>query len=430
MNLTIKTFQSFNYTDYLNKTFRIVKIDGKDVISSDGKIEINGRINISESLSKNWTLQTAHDCAIGPILLFDSKMRMTGQIEGKGESKKKKIKIKPNIYYFESKIKNIRLNIKNKPPKINENETRVEVSGSQISEGKKLIYWDINNPLEVRHIVSATDIEDNNQLQFFWTLENESRYPIEFITNSSSSINRWKLKSGETYIFKVKAKDPDGDFSEIVSVNIIDRDNKSIYKSIFIPPWEFYSINLVFILIVAILIASLSFAIKFRSVFCIRKRDLMMILIYDIKSYIKNFYENPFPNAFVSIPIITIVFIFLFISDIRLWHIYSTSLAFYELYPFLIIYILFGYLAEKHFFETKENIDNDKYSFILINDLLMIFILASFYGISSGITHDIYQHLYNYYSTIIQVLGTLLGLILGFYIAKFDGAKEEKIRFT
>lgn len=116
----------------------------------------------------------------------------------------------------------------------------------------------------------------------------------------------------------------------------------------------------------------------------------------------------------------------MFISDIRLWHIYSTSLAFYELYPFLIIYILFGYLAEKHFFETKENIDNDKYSFILINDLLMIFILASFYGISSGITHDIYQHLYNYYSTIIQVLGTLLGLILGFYIAKFDGAKEEK----
>lgn len=421
-----KNISEFNYTDYLNKTFRIVKIDGKDVISSDGKIEINGRINISESLSKNWTLQTAHDCAIGPILLFDSKMRMTGQIEGKGESKKKKIKIKPNIYYFESKIKNIRLNIKNKPPKINENETRVEVSGSQISEGKKLIYWDINNPLEVRHIVSATDIEDNNQLQFFWTLENESRYPIEFITNSSSSINRWKLKSGETYIFKVKAKDPDGDFSEIVSVNIIDRDNKSIYKSIFIPPWEFYSINLVFILIVAILIASLSFAIKFRSVFCIRKRDLMMILIYDIKSYIKNFYENPFPNAFVSIPIITIVFIFLFISDIRLWHIYSTSLAFYELYPFLIIYILFGYLAEKHFFETKENIDNDKYSFILINDLLMIFILASFYGISSGITHDIYQHLYNYYSTIIQVLGTLLGLILGFYIAKFDGAKEEK----
>jgi len=305
-----KNISEFNYTDYLNKTFRIVKIDGKDVISSDGKIEINGRINISESLSKNWTLQTAHDCAIGPILLFDSKMRMTGQIEGKGESKKKKIKIKPNIYYFESKIKNIRLNIKNKPPKINENETRVEVSGSQISEGKKLIYWDINNPLEVRHIVSATDIEDNNQLQFFWTLENESRYPIEFITNSSSSINRWKLKSGETYIFKVKAKDPDGDFSEIVSVNIIDRDNKSIYKSIFIPPWEFYSINLVFILIVAILIASLSFAIKFRSVFCIRKRDLMMILIYDIKSYIKNFYENPFPNAFVSIPIITIVFIF------------------------------------------------------------------------------------------------------------------------
>ena len=421
-----KNITEFNYTDYLNKTFRIIKVNGKNVISSDGKIEINGRINISEVLSKNWTLQTAHDCAIGPILLFDSKMRMTGQIDGKGESKKKKIKIKLNIYYLESLIKNIRLHIKNKPPKINENKTRVEVSGSQISEDQKLIYWDINNPLEVRHIVSATDIEDNNQLQFFWTLENESRYPIEFITNSSSSINRWKLKSGETYIFKVKAKDPDGDFSEIVSVNIIDRDNKSIYKSIFIPPWEFYSINLVFILIVAILIASLSFAIKFRSVFCIRKRDLMMILIYDIKSYIKNFYENPFPNAFVSIPIITIVFIFLFISDIRLWHIYSTSLAFYELYPFLIIYILFGYLAEKHFFETKENIDNDKYSFILINDLLMIFILASFYGISSGITHDIYQHLYNYYSTIIQVLGTLLGLIIGFYIAKFDGAKEEK----
>ena len=421
-----KNITEFNYTDYLNKTFRIVKIDGKDVISSDGKIEINGRINISESLSKNWTLQTAHDCAIGPILLFDSKMRMTGQIDGKGESKKKKIKIKLNIYYLESLIKNIRLHIKNKPPKINENKTRVEVSGSQISEDQKLIYWDINNPLEVRHIVSATDIEDNNQLKFFWTLENESRYPIEFITNSSSSINRWRLKSGETYIFKVKAKDPDGDFSEIISVNIINQNDKSIYKSIFIPPWEFYSINLVFILIIAILIASLSFAIKFRSVFCIRKRDLMMILIYDIKSYIKNFYENPFPNAFVSIPIITIAFIFLFISDIRLWHIYSTSLAFYELYPFLIIYILFGYLAEKHFFETKENIDNDKYSFILINDLLMIFILASFYGISSGITHDIYQHLYNYYSTIIQVLGTLLGLIIGFYIAKFDGAKEEK----
>jgi hypothetical protein len=419
-----KNITDFSYVDYLNKTFKIVKIDGIDVKPSVGKIEINGSLSINKQSSKNWTLQTDIDTAIGSIFLFDSKMRKIGPFEGRGESKTKRITIKPYIYYSKSRTKNIQISIRNKPPEINENMTRVEVSVPQISEDQKLIYWDINNPLEVKQIVSATDIDDNNQLQYIWTLENENKSPIEFITNSSSSINNWKLKSGETYIFKVTAKDSDGNYSKNKIVNIVCKNNKIIYKSIFVPPWEFYSINLISILIIAIILSFISFTIKFKSDLCIRKRDIPKIFMYKFKKYFKNITINPLANALISIPIITILFIILFILNIKFWHIYSISLAFYELYPYTIVYILFGYLAEEHFFKTDKN--SSKYNIILINDLLMIFILASFYGISSGITGDIYERLNNYYSTITQILGTLLGFILGFYIAKFNNAKKER----
>lgn len=55
----------------------------------------------------------------------------------------------------------------------------------------------------------------------------------------------------------------------------------------------------------------------------------------------------------------------------------------------------------------------------------MILILVSFYGIISGINQDIYEHLIRYYQIVIEVSGTLLGLILGFYVAKFDNNRSD-----
>jgi len=411
-----KNITNFSYIDYLNKTFKIIKVDGQDVKPSTGKIEINGNLNRSKSKSKNWTLCTDNETAAKPIYLFDSKMRKLGPIEREGESNKEHIKIIPNIYYSGSDTTNIKIFIKNKPPEINESETRVEVFSPQIGDDQKLIYWDFNNPLEVNHIVSAKDIEDYDQLQYIWTLQNKNNSSIEFITNSSKSIYHWKLKPGDTILFNVKARDLDGDYSETIVAGIIGKDNKTIYKNIYVPPWAFYSTNLIIIIIIAIII----YFLKFKSYFCFP----LNIFLYNIRNHFKDLAKNPLTRALILTLLITTIFIFLYIFNINIWHIYSISLAFYELYPFIIIYILFGYLAEKIYFE-KDTMPS-KYIVLLVNDLLMIIILVSFYGISSGITHDIYEHLSKYYSTIAQVSGTLLGLILGFYIAKFDNKEIER----
>ena len=401
----------FNYIDYLNRDFKIVKVDGKDEKPSYGKIEIKGKLNISEHKTKNWTLETSIDLEKGPILLFDSNRRKIGSIEGK--SKQKNIRIQPKIKYFfpnNTQIRgtNIKIYIINNQPRINENETKVVVSGPQIGDEKKLIYWDPNNPLVVNQFVSANDVEDNNKLQYIWTLEYENDSGAEFITNSSNSREKWRLKSGENYTFKVKAKDLEGSYSETIVANIFGKDNTTNYEYISVPSWKFYSSNLFTILILSILVLLILFIIKFKF-----KIDDLKNLV----NYLTNFCHNSLGKALISIVVITLIFILLFHYKIKFWHIYSISLAFYELYIFIILFIIFGYLAEDIFFKNEKS--SSKYIW-LTNNIIMIFILVSFYGVSSGITQNIDEHLSNYYTNITQVSGTLLGLILGFYLAKFD----------
>ena len=79
-------------------------------------------------------------------------------------------------------------------------------------------------------------------------------------------------------------------------------------------------------------------------------------------------------------------------------------------------------MADDVFFKKGNSIT--KYYLPIINNVFMILILVSFYGIISGINQDIYEHLIRYYQTVIQVSGTLLGLIMGFYVSKF-GDKEK-----
>lgn len=177
--------------------------------------------------------------------------------------------------------------------------------------------------------------------------------------------------------------------------------------------------NLIYTLIIAILFSIfLFFIIIFKSELCLRLREIPKIIRLKSVGY------NSLAIALLSAVFSTIIFLSFLYCDFESLSIYKRSLALYELYIFILIYILFGYLAEEIFFEADKK--SSKYNVIIINDLLMIFSLAAFYGISSGMTHDIYNHLANYYTTITGVSGTLLGFILGFYIAKFNDNQVQR----
>jgi hypothetical protein len=416
---------NFNYDEYLNKSFRIVRVNGKNETILYNKINIDRKLNVSENKTKNWTLETRIDIGKGPIFLFDSINRDLSSIEGK--SGRKTIFIKPNIGYFgpSGKINdtlNIKMLIKNKEPEVDENGTKVIIDCTQIGEENKLLYWDYKNPLKVNHIVSAHDIEDGSNLQYIWTLESDNNSCDEFITNLSTIANEWDLQYEKNYRFMVKARDLDGNYSRPVAAKILSADRKIAYKSITMPSWRFYSLNIAIMILLSLLISII--ALFMRVEFCIRKGELIGLTINWIKKNFKNITTNTFAKSLLFIVFITLIFGLLLMFIVKLWgHVYFISLAFYEFYAYLIIFILYEYLAEEIFFKTDTTIEKNRILFI--NNLFMIFILISFYYIYSGISESLYEHLYRYYSNITQVYGTLLGIILGFYVAKFDSTAKR-----
>lgn len=421
-----RNITSFDYNfARLNNNFKIIKVDGLNNTISSGKIEISGPLNISERKPKNWTLVAGINATVGSVLLFEpSTIKKTidnGKIK-KG-NKHLTIYIEPNITYNNSYNRNIKLLIKNNLPEINKKLTKVIVHYPQINDvGPELIYSEIDKNLLADHIVSAKDLEDNYNLQYVWTIQNKSG-PTDnkFETNLNISNRPWKLTSGENYNFTVQARDISGNYSESVTAEIFIDNKWTNRTDICVPPWEFYRTNLFLILIVAFIVSILSF---FGSDFCIiRLGELPRVFQKKFNKYIDNYVDYPIINALGLILIISFVFYLLLTSDVYYDHIYLNSLAFYELYPFTIITVLFGYLAEEKYFKTDKS--SSKYNIHLINIILTIFILASFYGISSSITYDIYEHLSRYYSNIVQICAILLGLILGFYTAKFNNSKIE-----
>jgi hypothetical protein len=417
----------FYHPEYLDKNLKVVEVNGEEVPPFYGEIGIGGILNSSERKSKNWTLETSTNIEKGEIHLLNSGRRNLQSFDAK--SKRKMIHIIPKFRYFyenpdstnTTRIPingtNIIINIKNNKPQINETETRVNIDGPQIDDQDKLIYWDVKNPLNVNHFISASDVENNKTLGYVWILEDGHNSSVNFETNQTASSFGWNLRPNENYTFKVRARDLEGDYSNTIKAKIFSSDSNKTYDELSTPSWEFFSQNLILIISIAILILILhliSIFYRYQSDFCVRKsRDLYNIFI--------SFLKKPLAKAIILIVITTFIFIPLYYSKIVIGHIYTISLAFYELYIFIITFILFCYAAEDLFFKKDNSIS--KYCLPILNTILMISVLASFYGIISGINQDLYEHLIRYYSTIIQVSGTLLGIILGFYVAQFDSKK-------
>lgn len=417
----------FYYPEYLDKNFKVVKVNGKEVPPFYGEIGIGGKLNSSEHKTMNWTLETNTNIEKGKFHLLNSGRRNLESFDAK--SKRKMIIIEPKFRYFyenpdstnKTRIPingiNIIVNIKNNKPLINETETRVNINGPQIDNQDKLIYWDVKNPLIVNHFVSASDVENNKTLGYVWILEDGNNSCVNFETNQTASSFKWNLKPNENYTFKVKARDLEGDYSNTIKVKIFSSNGNKTYNELSTPSWEFFSQNLILIIGIAILILILhliSIFCRYQSDFCVRRSgDLYKIFI--------SFLKKPLAKAIILIVFTTSIFISLYYSKLVIGHIYTISLAFYELYIFIIAFIMFCYAAEDIFFKKDNSIS--KYCLPIINTILMISVLASFYGIISGINQDLYEHLIRYYSTIIQVSGTLLGIILGFYVSQFDNKK-------
>lgn len=397
----------------LNKNFEIIKIDNITLTKPSKEIIIN--INSNNS-SKNWTITSDINISTGPMRLFYPESIKTSTLQLRLGNQM--YLITPEITFPDRK-RYIEINIMNNIPRIDTNNTKVSIKNNTFIKDSNLILWNPSNDLEVNHIISANDKEDGKDLKYIWKLKNKNdNKSIEQISNLSESRLLWKLESGERYEFYASAMDSEGDYSKpFVLVNISQEANN--FSNVWIPPWKYYIPNLIYTLIIATLFSVSSvFIIILKSGLCLRLREIPKIITLRFMGY------NPIVNALLSAGFATIIFLGFLFSDFEFGSIYRRSLAIYELYIFIIVYILFGYLAEEVFFKTDKK--GSKYNIIIINDFLMIFSLAAFYGISLGITHDIYTHLANYYMTITGISGTLLGFILGFYIAKFNDNQKQR----
>ncbi len=170
-------------------------------------------------------------------------------------------------------------------------------------------------------------------MSYTWILDDGDveRY---FETNQTISSFQWNLKSNKDYTVKVKARDVEGNYSNTIVAKILSG-NKTFYK-FSTPSWSFFSINLILIIFISlaillILLISVYNKLKSQAEFCVRKpKDFYRIFIFLIK--------KPFSMAIALILALTFLFILLFKSEINIGHIYTISLAFYELYIYILLY--------------------------------------------------------------------------------------------
>lgn len=419
---------NLNYSDYLCNEFKIIGVIDLDKTNSAYN-KNNLYIGCNElpkgSIAKViWSLQST-----GPIdsdaLIFNYKKRdlyknnkLELQWKDNGKTNKAKIKI-TRIYPHKEHYDNIKMNVTNNKPIIK--DAIISIISPNIGSDDNLICWNINKPLETDLDVSAFD-KDGSNLTYTWVAEIQNDVNKSFFPNNSI----WKLESGKSYNFKIKATDNEKESSEWEKVQILGSDSKN-YRYVLLPSWDLYE-KPIFYLIIAVIIILCIFGF-------IKSKPGRIKNIISSNSNLRYICEL-LDKSKLRLPVL----LSLFVTGVYILGLISNIfelklLAVYELYIYILIFLLFVDLTEDCFFnlECKKSIHEKEYSndsydeketkigkstFWLSNSIFMGAILLYFYLFIPQINPDlISDHLYKFYSTLIQASGTLLGIIIGVYLA-------------
>ena len=434
---------NFKYSDYLRDDFEINGVMDSNKTNSTYNKENELNIVINEfpkdSIARViWSLRST-----SPInsvaYIFNYKKRESNinknkliEINWKDKGKTKHAKIKINRIYPQNKNEmydNMILTIRNNKPIIK--DATISIISPNICNDDKLICEIINKPLETDLIASAFDEEDGSNLTYTWVAENQIHENRTFSPDNSL----WILEPNNSYTFKLKATDNENEVSEWKRASIQGSDGKN-YSCVSLPSWDLYKEPILALIIAVIAILCIFGFIKSKP------------------EYIKNYISSKRNLRYICellekrklrIPVLlSLIVTALYILGLASNILELKLLAVYELYIYILIFLIFVDITENCFFNLKciksteeKEYANDAYdekenkigksTFWLSNSILMGAIMLYFYLFIPQIEPNlISSHLYNFYSTLIQASGTLLGIIIGIYLA-FSRGREFNI---
>jgi hypothetical protein len=421
------------YIDYLNDDFCVV--DKKNNSYTYGEFSfVIKKLNGSENWNKSLIIINK-GASNGRKMLFDSLRRNTMQLVTKqGNRINYVLPLKKYIDYYHSQKDNIELNITNNIPVINNAE--VFMLSSKLIADNELIYWDIDKPVVAKFSVLGKDLEDNNNLTYNLSVEindsdpNGGAFSKHELSNYRENLfnTSWILESGSNYSFYATAIDKEGGISQKATASIRTKDKRTYWK-FQIPSWEDYYLPAILsffltmiTLITLIILSKIQFA-------CPKSLTKMHTKIHNNICKIKECSPSA-TNTFILFVLASMVYLFfiLYLNNIDIWgtKIYFRSIAFWVLYIYTIIFILFKYFIEACFYRDETIPNTSKPTIWIINIIIMTFGLWFFYVTISQINKQNFDdYLFRYYSTIVQVSGTLLAIILGVNIVA-DGMDRRK----
>jgi hypothetical protein len=443
---------NINFSDFISDSFQIIKMDGKELprpLQSEIILSVD-KLPSGRHVTKNWTLCSKRTAKAGYVNVLDLGRRSFGYLDIKWGNHIGYIERKWE-YFNKSQNDNkenneLLIKINNNLPRIN--NASVYITCPNICTENELICWDTNRPLTAVFQASATDVEDLDNLTYNWSVEYSDSgkvYVSDIILSRSRYLNNsLNLDPGRNYFFKVKSIDSEKGISNELQVNITGS-NGIGYKNILIPNWEFYLYNTI-ILFLVIMIMLITF-IKSKPKNILTNKLFVYLsqktpLLHSALSLVCN---EPI-YGFSQIILATLIYIALlqlnYISIDGIY-IYFTSLALYELYVYVLVFIIYTRFIEWVF--SGENICNDiiaqdyglgqkkndydagtKSSLWIINLVIMSVFFWIFYGIISGTPTSLESGvLSRFYPVLLQVSGTLLGIIVGFFAVHISSASYK-----
>ena len=443
---------NINFSDFISNSFQIIKADGKNLskpLQSEIILSVD-RLLSGRHVTKNWTLCSERNAKTGYVNVLDLGRRGFGYLDLKWGKHIAYIELKwgyfNKIQNDNKENDNLLIKIDNNLPRIS--NASVYITSPNICTEKELICWDTNRPLTAVFQASATDVEDLDNLTYNWNVEYSDSgkvYISDIIPSRSRYLNySLNLDPRRNYFFKVKSIDSEKGISNESQVNITGS-NGIGYKSILIPNWEFYLYNTV-ILFFVVMIMLISF-IKLNSKYIITNKLFKNLSQKTplLRSALSLFCNEPIYgfSQFILVTLIYIAFLQLNYISIYGTFIYFTSLALYELYVYVLVFIIYtrfiewifrgenicdNTFAQDYGLERKKN-DHDAgtESFLWITNLVIMSVFFwIFYGIISGTPTSLENDvLSRFYPVLLQVSGTLLGIIVGFVAVRISSASNK-----
>lgn len=347
------------------------------------------------------------------------------------------------------------INIINNPPSVVYAEMQPVSSSEDFifnSEAKYLTYMRSKNSNLIEFYVKIDAFDrDDNDLTYFLRINNSNVTNSIITLNISDTIFLWDNFRPGNYSFHVSVKDPLLESSDEILANISY--NKQHYVSLIVPPQNQMTPLWLYAFIIATIIVLAR--LKRYIINIGRRSELRRKFIINYHLFFRTKFSDVIIIFFI-ISIITYIYFFIYTTnglDSKLDKmLYSKSLSFFELYVYMVVFLIVVYITETTFghhdllksdsyISSKPNLlptwflwpkpISVMYTTIfkavysttttstlwLGNSLLMLLMLLSLDFLVYRISPDFTESwLRNYYGVMAEVFATILAIVAAFYV--------------